>query len=118
MGNLTLSSLQKKQYAEIKEKFVESDMINLDDADAIRLKEVLFLLESLGYIQDMEIDNGNIYRRIGNFSDFEAWHKDQEREERKLSMREWKIGIIGALIGLIPFFVTTVYPWVISLFQK
>ena len=111
MGNLTLSNLQKKQYAEIKEKFSESDVINLVDTDVIRFKEVLFLLESLGYIQDMEIDNGNIYRRIGNFSDFEAWHKDQEKEERQLSTREWKIAIVSAIVGAAVGLIPTIVQW-------
>ena len=111
MGNLTLSSLQKKQYAEIKEKFAESDMINLDDTDAIRLKEVLFLLESLGYIQDMKIDNGNVYRRMGNFSDFEAWHKDRKKEERQLSTREWKIAIVSAIVGAAVGQIPTIVQW-------
>lgn len=111
MGNLTLSKLQKKQYAEIKEKFSESDIINLNDTDAIRLREVLLLLESLGYIQDMEIDNGNIFRRMGNFSDFEAWHKDQEKEERQLSTREWKIAIVSAIIGAVIGLIPTIVQW-------
>ena len=55
---------------------------------------------------------------MSNFDSFEEWHKDQMREERKISAREWKIGIIGALIGLIPFIATTVIPWIVSLFQQ
>lgn len=49
--------------------------------------------------------------KIGRFEDFDKWHKDKEREERRISSREWRIAIISALIGLIPFIVTTVIPW-------
>ena len=54
--------------------------------------------------------------KIGEFKDFDAWHKDRVREERQLSRREWHIAIfsaaIGAFIGLLP----TIIPWIISLF--
>ena len=117
MGDLTLSKLQKEYYREIKARFEKDDPIDLSDRDDIRFKEVLLLLETLGYIRPVGADGANLYWKEGEFDDFEAWHKDQEREERKLSAREWKIGIIGALIGLIPFFVTTVYPWLINIIK-
>jgi hypothetical protein len=72
----------------------------------------------LGYIRSIEVDNTNMFQKVGDFSDFDEWHKDKEREERKMSAREWRIGIIGALIGLIPFIATTVVPWIMSLFEK
>ena len=119
MGDNTFSKLQKKQYKEIKEKFSESKgIIQLSDEDNIRLREVLMFLELKGYICSLDINGTNAYRRMSNFDSFEEWHKDQMREERKISAREWKIGIIGALIGLIPFIATTVIPWIVSLFQQ
>ena len=122
MGQITLSKLQKRQYNEIKELFTDSKSINLSDEDNIRLKEVLLLLSTLGYIRPLEIDNGNVYFKQGNFEDFEAWHKDRAREERKLRNREIKIAvvsaIVGAVIGLIPFIATTVVPWLIKVFSK
>ena len=117
---MTLSGLQMKQYNEIKAAFEKADckIINLSDADNVRLREVLTLLSMLGYIQEFPIDNTNAYQQIGDFKDFEIWHKDRIKEERKLSSREWKIGLVGALIGLIPFIVSTVIPWIISLIQR
>lgn len=53
--------------------------------------------------------------KIGEFSDFDAWHKDKVLEERRLSSCEWRIAIISALIGLIPFIVATVIPWSFSI---
>ena len=119
MGAMTLSKLQKKQYEEIKHLFSESTgMIYLSDEDNVRLNEVLTLLEVKGYIRPFEIDGANAYRRMNPFDSFDEWHKDREKEERKLSSREWKIGIVGALIGLIPFVATTVVPWIVSLFMS
>ena len=119
MGQLTLSRLQEKQYKEIKERFSESEgMIYLSDDDNVRLQEVLTLLEYKGYIREFQIDGTNAYRRMASFDSFEAWHKDQQREERKLSAREWKICIIGALIGLIPFIVSDLIPWIAEIIKN
>ena len=118
MGNMTLSRLQKQQYKEIVKAFDGKKAIMLDDKDYIRLRETLGILEVLGYIRRVDVDNIHMFQKIGDFSDFDAWHKDKEREERKMSAREWKIGIICALIGLTPFIATTIVPWVISLFKK
>ena len=93
MGQLTFSKLQFKQYKEIKDKFSESNgMIFLSDEDNVRLREVLILLEHMGYIRNLRINNTNAYDKLVDFDSFEEWHNDQQREERKLSAREWKIG--------------------------
>ena len=118
MGNMTFSKLQKKQYKEIVKAFDGKKTIMLDDKDYIRLRETLGILEVLGYIRSIDVDNTNMFQKVGDFSDFDEWHKDKEREERKMSARDWRIGIIGALIGLIPFIATTVVPWIMSLFEK
>ena len=118
MGNMTFSKLQKKQYKEIVKEFEGTNTITLDDTNYIRLRETLGILEMLGYIRKIDVDNINMFLKVGDFSDFDEWHKDKEREERMMSAREWKIGIIGAVIGLIPFIATTVIPFVISLFDK
>ena len=92
--------------------FAESDgYINLSDEDHVRLNDVLLILAAKGYICPMNVDGANIYSKEADFQHFEEWHKDLEREEKKLSAREWKIAIVSALIGLIPFIITTVIPW-------
>lgn len=122
MGKYTLSKRQYKQYEEIKDAFIENNVISISDEENVRLYEVLILLSTLGYIRNISDDYGyrckNVYRIVGRFEDFEAWHKDKQKEERQLSRREWKIGLIGAGIGLIPFIFTTVIPWIISLFSN
>lgn len=118
MGKMTLSKLQKEQYKEIVRRFDNTEIIILDYAEYARLKETLGILEMLEYVCRFELSSNHGFKRLGNFEDFDKWHKDKEREERKLSLREWIIGIVGALIGLIPFVVTTVVPWIVSLFTS
>lgn len=115
MGTMTMSKLQKEQYKEIVDRFSGTETIMLDYAEYARFKGILDLLEMLRYISCAEMSSYYFLKKFGDFEDFDRWHRDREREERKLSLREWKIGIVGALIGLIPFFVTTVIPWIISL---
>ena len=116
MGASTLSKLQMEQYREIVKLFEGKNHINLNDVDSIRMAETLAILCRLGYIKKISLNGGNLFMKIGDFKDFDAWHKDRVREERQLSRREWKIAICGALIGLLPFVFTTVIPWFISLF--
>ena len=107
----TLSKLQEQQYAEIKEIFKDQTLVDISDEDDIRMRSVLQLLEEQGYIQDMKINGGNVYRKMGNFSDFETWHKDQKREERKLNRREWRIAIVSAIIGAAIGLIPTIIQW-------
>ena len=121
MGNSTLSKLQMKQYKEIVSLFGTGQGITLSDKDAIRMGETLALLELLGYVRRIEASGGVIVAKLGDFSDFDAWHKDKVREERQLSRREWRIAIIsaviGAVIGLIPYVVSIVMPWINELLK-
>lgn len=117
MNKRTLTKFQLKQYEEIKRLFNEEKVISISDNDYVRFKEVLLLLSKLEYIVPLRLDDRNAFLRKGDFADFEKWHKEMKKEEHKLSIREWLIGIVGALIGLIPFIITTVVPWLVSLFR-
>ena len=121
MGASTLSKLQMEQYKEIVKLFADKQSINLNDVDAVRMAETLAILCHLGYIRKINIDGGNMFMKIGEFKDFDAWHKDRVREERQLSRREWRIAIISALVGgfvgLIPFVISTVIPWITTLLK-
>ena len=119
MEQITLSKLQQKQYKEIKEKFSGSEkVVCFSDEEVARFQDVFFLLETRGYILDLEIDGANAYCKQMSFDSFETWLKDQEREDRKLSAREWRIAIISALIGLIPYIVSDVIPWITKIIEK
>lgn len=121
MGTSTLSKLQMEQYKEIVNRFGAAPSITLSDRDAIRMGETIAILEMLGYIRKIEVYGGIILAKLGEFSDFDAWHKDKVREERQLSRREWRIAIVsavlGAAIGLIPFIINDVIPK-IKMFSK
>lgn len=98
---VTLSAREKKQWEEIKTLAQNDDCLCLDDADAIRMKKVLDLLQAQGYIKKLEIDGTNMFLILGNFQDFDDWLTDQEKQSKLLNLREWAIAIISALIGAV-----------------
>ena len=117
MGASTLSDLQMEQYKEIVKAYGDERFLSLDDEDYARLKETLSILTALEYIRPIEMNGMHSFVKLGNFKDFDRWHDDRVREEKKLSRREWRIAIFGALVGLIPFVISTVIPWITMLLK-
>lgn len=113
---MSFSKLQKQQYKEIKELFANCDSkaINLTDEDDVRLRRVLDILIDSETIRRIEVDGGNMYVKLTSFETFEEVYKDDVREEKKMSKREWRIAIISAIIGGI----IGLIPTVISLFMN
>lgn len=75
-----LSEREKKQWEEIKVLAQNNNYFNLDDADAIRMKRVLDLLQAQGYIENLNVDGTNMFSVLGNLHDFDEWLKDEEKE--------------------------------------
>ena len=117
MGASTLSDLQMEQYKEIVKAYGDERFLSLDDESYARLKETLSILTALEYIRPIEMNGMHSFVKLGNFKDFDRWHDDRVREEKKLSRREWRIAIFGALVGLIPFVISTVIPWITMLLK-
>lgn len=101
LGKSTFSKLQMKQYLEIREAFQNKKIVGISNEDQARLNDVLTVLQITKYIRKVDLNGTNAYEKIGDFKDFEKWHKDKVREERTLSRREWKIAIISAIIGAV-----------------
>lgn len=99
-----------KQYKKVKALLGDGRDLQLSDEDALRYQDVLFLLEERGYLLNIKADGMNWYRQMANFNGFEEWLKEETKESRQLSRREWMIGIVcavvGAVIGLIPYIIT------------
>lgn len=100
----------KKQLKAIKTLLGEERDLKLSDDDALRYQDVLLLLEDRGYIYDFHVDGMNWYRVMADFSGFEDWLNEELKEAKRVTRREWIIGIVcaivGAAIGLIPYLVS------------
>ena len=105
------------RYKEIVKAYGDERFLSLDDENYARLKETLSILTALEYIRPIEMNGMHSFVKLGNFKDFDRWHDDRVREEKKLSRREWRIAIFGALVGLIPFVISTVIPWITTLLK-
>lgn len=102
----------KKQLKAIKKLLGSERDLQLSDADALRYQDILFLLEQRGYLHDFQVDGANWYRKTDDFDGFEDWLNEEIKDEKRVTRREWAIGIIcaiiGATIGLIPYIVSLV----------
>ena len=100
----------RKQLKAVKELLGNQRDLKLSDEDALRYQDVLLLLEDRGYIHDFNVDGVNWYRIMADLNGFEDWLNEEIRESKRITRREWIIGIvwavIGAAIGLIPFVVS------------
>ena len=96
-----LSEREKKQWEEIKALAQDDDCLCLDDADAIRMKRVLDLLQEQGYIKSLGIDGTNMFLVLGNLHDFDDWIMDKEKQAKLLNFREWAIAIVSTFIGAV-----------------
>lgn len=121
-----LSQREKEQIKKIGEAFgVKNPLCIPEESELLQVKETLELLIQKGYVEivksigfkgysQVEITG---YKLVGRFSDFLAWIDDQEKKAKKLSRREWAIGIVGALIGAILGLIPYLLPILISLFN-
>ena len=100
----------KKQLKAIKKLLGDGRDLQLSDADALRYQDILYLLEERGYLLDFQVDGANLYRKLEEFDGFEDWLNEEIKDAKRVTRREWAIGIvcaiIGAVIGLIPYIAT------------
>lgn len=100
----------KKQLKAIKQLLGDKRDLQLSNADALRYQDILYLLEERGYLLDFHVDSANLYRKLEDFDRFEDWLNEEIKDAKRVTRREWAIGIvcavIGAAIGLIPYIVT------------
>lgn len=100
----------KKQLKAIKKLLGDKRDLQLSNADALRYQDILYLLEERGYLLDFDVNGANLYRKLEDFDGFENWLNEEIKDAKRVTRREWAIGIvcavIGAAIGLIPYIVT------------
>ena len=100
----------KQQLKTVKIHLGNDRDLKLSNEDALRYQDVLLLLENRGYIHDLNVDGMNWYRVMSDLSGFEDWLDEEIKENKRVTRREWIIGIvcaiIGATVGLIPYIVS------------
>lgn len=100
----------KKQLKAIKKLLGDGRDLQLSDADALQYQDILCLLEERGYLHDFKADGANLYRKMEDFDGFEDWLNEEIKVAKRVTRREWAIGIvcaiIGAAIGRIPYIVS------------
>ena len=104
----------KEQFKAIQKLLGNERDLQLTDADALRYQDILYLLEERGYLHDFQVDGANLYRKMEDFDGFEDWLDEEIKEAKRITRREWAIGIIGAVIGA----AIGLIPTVVSLFIK
>lgn len=100
----------KKQLKAVKNLLGDERDLKLSNEDTLRYQDVLVLLKDRGYIHDFNVDGLNWYRVMADLNGFEDWLNEEIKDDKRITRREWIVGIvsaiIGAAIGLIPFVVS------------
>lgn len=100
----------KKQFKEITKLFGDKRNLQISGSDALRYQDILSLLEERGYVNNLRADGANLYYKLEDFDGFEDWLNEEIKESKRVTRREWAIGIVGAIIGaaigLIPYMST------------
>lgn len=100
----------KKQFKEVKALFGDKKSISIEPSKSIRLQDIFSLMIERKCITKRCYDDKIQYQLNIPLVEFEKWLKAKDKKEKKLSRREWKIAItsaiIGAIIGLIPTFIS------------
>ena len=96
----------KKQLNAIKKLFGAERNLELSNADALRYQDILCLMEERGYLLDLQVNGANLYHKQEEFDGFEDWLNEEIKEAKRITRREWIIGIVCTVIGLIPYIVS------------
>lgn len=95
--------MNKKHLQRIIGIFQGKPVYNFSDAEFQEMKDTIELLCNRGVLQDLEVDNANAYRKIGDFSIFDEWYKEQDKQEKKEKRsNRWhdvRMVILGAILG-------------------
>lgn len=96
-----ISKREETQLKEIETAFIKKKIVCFDNETNAQFLDMLNLLMERKVIQNIEIDNGNVYRLIGSFQDFWNWIDDQEKKSRRLSRKEWIQCLLSGLGGVL-----------------
>ena len=95
--------MNKKHLQRIESIFHEKDIYDFSDMEMQELQDEISVLCQKKVLQDLEMNCANAYRRIGDFSVFDEWYKEQERQEkRETRSTRWhdvRMVVLGALLG-------------------
>ena len=100
--------MNKEHFEFIKKCFQKKSIYNFSDEELQKMKDTIDLLSNRGVIQDLEVDNANAYEKIGDFSVFDEWYKEQDKLDKKATrsskLHDVLIVILGAFFsGLVTF---------------
>lgn len=95
--------MNKKHLQRIIELFQAKQIYNFSDTESQEMKDTIDFLCNRGVLKKIEMDNANAYRKIGDFSIFNEWYKEQDKQEkREKRSNRWhdvQMVILGAILG-------------------
>lgn len=104
-----LSKRERDLYRELKRRFLENNNQEFDLKTYHKYEEWLTLLKEKGVIWTIHADGAFLCGLQESFDDFDDWIRDIDKKSKRMNRREWMIAVIsasiGAVIGLIPYFI-------------
>ena len=94
MLSFPLSRYDKKLLKEFSEKLNKERTINLTDEEVLKYKGIIELMESLGAILLIQVDNGNIIAQH-NFDIFKQMVDNEDKKSRRPAKRDIAIAVFS-----------------------
>ena len=100
---MILTKKQKQQLKQIEAYYNDKDIHNFSQDDFQNMNDILNILCANGVLQDLEIDNANVFRRIGSFAILdkcvETHEKERRDESRSKTLHDLLLVVVGAIVG-------------------
>ena len=95
--------MNKRHLLRIKSFFQEKQVHNFSNDELQEMIDTIDLLCSRGVLRDLQIDNANAYQLTGDFSVFDEWLKEKDRQKKKETHSDrWhdvRMVVLGAFLG-------------------
>ena len=96
-----LNKREKRLYKILKKHVEENGSMTVEAKDFPEWKSLFTVFKESGYISVTYADNAAFIGKASNFKQFEIEQKGLKKDNRKISLHDYKVAIISSVIGAV-----------------